>query len=104
MSFKTEFDNATTKEQLVYDYTQKMKISDFIEKEDIIDSRKKSQQSYIILKNTSNNVMEVRLEADSPFALPKKKITAIARKNDALQKFEFTQDKTDFYQILLNAY
>lgn len=104
LSFKNEFDRATTKEQLVYDYTQKMKISNFIEKEYIGDSRKKSQQSYIILKNTSNNVMEVHLEADSPFALPKKKITAIARKNDALQKFEFTQDKTDFYQILLNAY
>lgn len=50
--------------------------------------------------NDSPSAQSIEITSTTPFSLPTVSVTAQARKNDSVQVFRFTEDKSRYYDAL----
>lgn len=55
---------------------------------------------YIMVFNNTPESQDVEIRASKPFALPTLSVRAEAQKSDSVQVFEFTEDKSKYYDAL----
>jgi hypothetical protein len=55
---------------------------------------------YFMVFNDSGISENIRITSSTPFSLPTLSIRAEAQKNDSVQVFEFTEDKSRYYDAL----
>jgi hypothetical protein len=78
-------------EELQYFYDESIKVTDFIANH---------TDPYLMVFNDTASTQDIRITSSTPFALPTLSIRAEAQKNDSVQVFEFTEDKSRYYDAL----
>lgn len=78
-------------EKIPYFADSTKKVSDFLEN---------MQDTYFLLYNPSDTLLNIRVESFTPFSLPNPSIEARAMKNQSSQVFQFTDDRGRYYDAL----
>lgn len=78
-------------EELVYFWDESLLVDKFLSTH---------TDPYLMLYNTSNDSMTITIQSRTPFALPTARIEAQARNGDALQVFEFLEDRSRYYDAI----
>lgn len=87
----SSFDTLRGDEELQYFYDDSVVVSDFVEEK---------LDPYLMVFNDTSSTQDVHITSDTPFGLPTLSIRAEAQKNDSVQVFEFTEDKSRYYDAL----
>lgn len=78
-------------EEAVYFWDEPMMVKDFLGTYD---------DPYLMIHNTSRDIMRIDVRAKTPFALPTSRIESYSKNGDALQVFEFLEDRSRYYDAL----
>ncbi len=78
-------------EELEYFYDESIVVSDFM---------RMVSSPYLMVFNTTNTPQQIHIQSRNMFALPTLTIRSEAQKNNSLQVFEFTEDKSKYYDAL----
>lgn len=78
-------------EELQYFYDEEVSVYTFIQN---------NSDPYLMIFNDSSASQDIRISATTPFSLPMLSVRAEAKKNDSVQVFEFTEDKSRYYDVL----
>ena len=78
-------------EELVFSFDKTMKINDFLST---------YTDPYFIVFNPTLNPIDINLRSSTPFALPTVTFTTWSKKWDSSQVFQFTEDKSKYYDAL----
>lgn len=85
------FDVTRWDEELQYFHDREVLVSDFItDKSD----------PYLMIFNDTLSTEDIHITSSTPFTLPRLAIRSEAQKNDSVQVFEFTEDKSRYYDAL----
>lgn len=85
------FNSIRGDEELQYFYDEEVMVSEFLEN---------NTDSYLMVFNDSWVPQNIGVTSSTPFALPTLSVRASAQKNDSTQVFEFTEDKSRYYDAL----
>lgn len=78
-------------EELQYFYDEDKTVSDFISD---------TTDAYLMVYNDGVSPQDIRITADTLFTLPTLTVRAESQKNDSIQVFQFTEDKSKYYDAL----
>ncbi len=78
-------------EELQYFYDEEVGVPDFLTN---------TTDPYLMVFNDQSTTQSIRIASRTPFALPTLSVRAEAHKNDSTQVFQFTEDKSRYYDAL----
>lgn len=85
------FDASRWDEELQYFYDNSISVGNFI---------RDNSDPYLMVFNNALTSQNIRVRATTPFSLPTLSIRSEAQKNNSVQVFEFTEDKSRYYDAL----
>ncbi len=100
------YENASIKQAEEYVYQITGRITDFLGgKEFGLGTQKihpNTKDPYLIIRNADPTARKIKIKTNAPFTLPEYSVTATSRKGDAMQVFQFQEDKSGLFDILKN--
>ena len=78
-------------EEIQYFYDESKNVADFLGG---------TTDAYLMIYNNSSTPQVIKIISDTEFSLPTLSVQSESRKNDSVQVFQFTEDKSRYYDAL----
>lgn len=64
----------------------------------------KIERPFLILRNDGNVKQDITIISETPFSLPQYTIKATAKRGDASQTFQFSENRSKYFEILTESF